>query len=112
MKTSLAFVAPIVALGAAAPQKRDETSTCEYYKGFETPGYGVGNWVEENYVPETAEQCLTLDSYTDESVSYHANFTYSPAADWMVGFPNAGVKGLERARLEDHESIPTSWDWR
>jgi hypothetical protein len=111
MKALLSILS-LIALGTAAPHTRDDASTCQYYDGINTPKYRLQNWVEENYLPETAEQCVGLDGYDDYSVSYHANFSYSPTAGWLLGYPNVGLKEWERRSLEDHVSIPTSWEWR
>jgi hypothetical protein len=109
------FFRSFVLLGASAAVATlvlSTDSTCEFYGGLSTGEYGVSNYVEENYLPDTASQCVTITAGTEESISYQANFSFSPASDWMVGFPGVSKRNWERRSLAEHLSIPTTWEWR
>lgn len=102
----------LVAVHGATVRQRDEAATCEYPGSIQTSQYNINNWMEENYLPENAQQCVTLDGSDGDSIRFHSNFTYSPAQKWIVGYPNVSPKGWEKRPIEDHESIPTEWEWR
>lgn len=87
-------------------------STCEIYGYISTEGYRASNYMSEYYLPAAAAQCLTLDGGDAESISYSANYTFDPSSDWMVGFPGVSMIGWQRRPLDEHLSIPTTWEWR
>ena len=101
----------LIALGAAAPQKRQIASTCEldptFYKGLQTPNYYIANWAST----ETGgEQCIVIDSYNADSISWHSTFSWD-ASPYIRGNPNAGYNHFEKKEISSISSIPVYWEW-
>lgn len=109
MRSSATFVL-LLASGSSA-QNSPGDSTCENFSGLSTENYWVSSWVAEPYAPE-GQQCITLDKSDEKSISWHANWTWSEDATWMISAPYSSIPNFKQHVLGDIASLPTAWEWR
>ncbi|OQD62739.1 hypothetical protein PENPOL_c011G09119 [Penicillium polonicum] len=101
MKTTL-----ILALVAAVSAQQ----LCEQYGSYNKGIYTVNNnmWGKDS---GSGSQCTTVDSISDNGVSWHTKWSWSGGDSSVKTFPNSGVK-LDVKLVSELTSIKTSAEWK